>query len=247
MTAHGIPARTTFRALVAALSQHARTSSLAGARMALVGAALVTVSAGSTLFSAARADDAKKPAAPAPAAAAAAPAAATPASPAKEAGRLEIGDNAPDFMLKNQDGKEFHLADRKGKGWTILYFYPKADSPGCRAQACAFRDTIKIIRAKNAELYGISSNKQEDQAEFHKKRQLNFDLLSDDAGKVLESYNVRRAVVGVAKRWTFILDSQLVIRNIEQDVDPAFDAQWTADTLEELQNPPKPGSEEDPN
>lgn len=161
--------------------------------------------------------------------------------------RAEVkeGAAAPTFKLKNQDGKDFDLASRKGKGWTVLYFYPKADSPGCTEQACAFRDTIKRITARNAELFGISADDQPTQKAFHEKHKLIFDLLSDADLKVIEAYGIKIPVIGISKRWTFILDPELKVRSIEPNVDPAFDAEWTAETLDELQNPPKPGSEED--
>lgn len=158
---------------------------------------------------------------------------------------VKEGEAAPLFKLKTQDGKDWDLAARKGKGWTVLYFYPKADSPGCTEQACAFRDTIKRITAKNAELVGISADTQETQKSFHAKHKLIFDLLSDADLKVIEAYGIKMPILGMAKRWTFILDSDLKVRSVEPNVDPAFDADWTAETLSELQNPPKQGSEED--
>lgn len=159
--------------------------------------------------------------------------------------QIAVDKPAPTFALKTQDGKDWNLAERKGKGWTVLYFYPKADSPGCTTQACAFRDTIARIQKQNAVLVGISADKAETQKEFHAKHQLNFDLLSDNELKVIESYGIKAPVIGIAKRWTFIVDPNLNVRAIEPNVDPAFDAEWTAESLEELQNPPKPGSEED--
>ena len=159
--------------------------------------------------------------------------------------QVALDKPAPTFSLKDQDGKDFDLAARKGKGWTVLYFYPKADSPGCTTQACAFRDTIKRIQEKNAILVGISADDQAKQKDFHKKHDLNFSLLSDPDLKVIELYGVKAPIVGLAKRWTFIVDPDLVVRSVEPNVDPAFDAEWTAETIDELQNPPKPGSEED--
>ncbi len=158
---------------------------------------------------------------------------------------IKEGQDAPVFKLKDQNGKEFDLQSRKGKGWTVLYFYPKADSPGCTEQACAFRDTIKRIKAKNAELIGISADDQATQKAFHEKHRLIFDLLSDADLKVIEAYGIKMPILGMAKRWTFIVDPDLKVRSIEPNVDPAFDADWTAETLSELQNPPKAGSEED--
>ena len=148
---------------------------------------------------------------------------------------LKSGAKAPGFTLPDQDGKAFNLTDRKGKGWTVLYFYPKADTPGCTKQACAFRDSIKAIQAKNAEIVGISVDSQADQKKFHTKHKINFTLLCDEKAEVAEKFGVKMPVIGIAKRWTFVIDPELNIRNIEKDVDPAMDAKKTAKLLEELQ------------
>lgn len=160
-------------------------------------------------------------------------------APLLAADGLKVGDTAPSFTLKDQDGKEINLADRKGKGWTVLYFYPKADTPGCTKQACAFRDSIKVIKAKNTEIYGVSVNTQDEQKKFSTKHNINFPLLCDASAEVAGKYGVKMPVVGIAKRWTFVIDPQLVIRNIDKDVDPAMDAKKTAKLLETLQGATK--------
>lgn len=150
------------------------------------------------------------------------------------ASALAVGDIAPRFESKTQEGKSFKLEDRKSKGWTVLYFYPKADTPGCTTQACAFRDSIKVIRAEGAEVYGISKNSVTEQKSFHKKHNLNFDLLADADGKVIEQYGSKIPVLGISKRWTFLIDPELKIRWVEKDVDPAVDAKRVADELKKL-------------
>ena len=117
----------------------------------------------------------------------------------------------------------------------MLYFYPKADTPGCTKQACAFRDSIKLIREQNAEVYGISTDNVESLQAFQQKYHLNFPLLSDPDAAVTEAYGVKMPIVKYAKRRTFIIDPQLVIRKIDEDVDPALDAQHVAETLRTLQ------------
>jgi peroxiredoxin Q/BCP len=117
----------------------------------------------------------------------------------------------------------------------VLYFYPKAETPGCTKQACAFRDSIKKIRALNAEVYGISTDTVEAQAAFHKHHQLQFDLLADPDGAVVSQYSGKIPLLGMAKRRTFILDPELNIRAVKKDVDPALDAQQVADELKALQ------------
>jgi peroxiredoxin Q/BCP len=150
------------------------------------------------------------------------------------AAEIAMNQVASDFELPNQDGKTFKLSDQKGK-WIILFFYPKAGSPGCTDQVCAFRDSIKKIEARNAVLVGVSSDTRASQKEFHTEKRLSFDLLSDTKGEILSAYGVRVPVLGVATRTTFIIDPQLKVRSIARDVDPAFDAEWSAETLDELQ------------
>ncbi|MGD0960018.1 MAG: peroxiredoxin [Methylomonas sp.] len=147
---------------------------------------------------------------------------------------LKIGESAPLFQLTAQDGSQFELASRQGVGWTVLYFYPKAGTPGCTTQACAFRDAIQAIRQQNAEVYGVSTDEVKDLQDFHQKHKLNFTLLSDPNAEVTEAYGVKMPVLQMAKRWTFIVDPALIVRQIDDDVDPALDAQKVAESLKKL-------------
>ncbi len=146
---------------------------------------------------------------------------------------LKIGDPAPNFSAKTQENKDFDLSSQKGH-YTVLYFYPKAGTPGCTKQACAFRDNIQKIKDLGAEVYGISADSVEDQKEFHKKHSLAFTLLADPDDKIINSYGAKMPLLKMSKRWTFVLDSNLVIRAIEKDVDPALDAQKVATLITEL-------------
>ncbi len=146
---------------------------------------------------------------------------------------LKVGDAAPQFTAKTQDGTDFDLASRKGQ-WTVLYFYPKAGTPGCTKQACAFRDSITLIREEGAEVYGISTDTVESQAAFHKEHQLAFTLLADPDGVVTEKYGAKMPMMTLAKRWTFIVDPTLTIRQVQHDVDPAMDAQRVAAEIARL-------------
>ena len=149
---------------------------------------------------------------------------------------LTVGHKAPDFELKTQSGDLFKLSSRKGS-WTVLYFYPKADTPGCTKQACAYRDAIQKIRDKNAEVYGISTDSVDSIDAFHKKYHLSFTLLADADGRVTESYGVKMPLVNLAKRWTFIVDPEGVVRDINTDVDPASDADVVAKRIQTLSQP----------
>lgn len=146
---------------------------------------------------------------------------------------LKIGDSAPLFKAKAHDGADFDLSSRKGE-WTVLYFYPKSDTPGCTKQACAFRDNIEKIRSQQAEVFGISVNSVKDQAKFHEKHHLNFTLLADPEGEVVQLYGTKMPVVRISKRWTFIIDPELKVRAIEKDVDPALDAEKVAEMISTL-------------
>jgi peroxiredoxin Q/BCP len=146
---------------------------------------------------------------------------------------LKISDPAPTFQSKTQDGKSFDLASRKGK-WTVLYFYPRAGTPGCTTQACAFRDNIEKVHAQGAEVFGISADTVEEQAAFWKEHHLNFTLLADPDDKVVNLYGSKMPVLKLSKRWTFIIDPELKIRAIEKDVDPALDAVKVAAQIADL-------------
>ena len=150
------------------------------------------------------------------------------------AATAELGSVAPNFKLKNQKGQEFDLAARKGQ-WTVLYFYPKSETPGCTKQACAFRDRISKIRKMGAEVYGISINSVEDQKKFHKHHHLNFDLLADAEETVTNLYGAKMPDRAMANRWTFLLDPELKIRAIDKNVDPVQDPERVATKLKELQ------------
>jgi len=152
---------------------------------------------------------------------------------------LKAGDPAPLFTAKTQDGGVFSLASQKGQ-WTVLFFYPRAGTPGCTKQACAFRDSIKVIRDEGAEVYGISTDSVEDQAAFHKEHHLAFPLLADPDGTVTEAYGAKMPLLTMSKRWTFIIDPTLTIRQVQRDVDPAQDAQRVAAELARLKQAAQP-------
>ncbi len=150
------------------------------------------------------------------------------------ANELRVGDPAPEFRAKTHEGKDFDLNSRKSH-WTVLYFYPKADTPGCTKQACGFRDNITQLRALGAEVIGVSSDSVAAQSAFHKKHNLNFTLIADENAKIVTLYGSKMPVVNYSKRWTFILDPKLTIRSIEKDVDPAMDWKKVADQISQLQ------------
>lgn len=146
---------------------------------------------------------------------------------------LKVGDTAPSFKAKLQNGQQFDLRSRRG-AWTVLYFYPKAATPGCTKQAVTFRDNIEKIRALDADVYGVSVDSVADQKKFHSDQNLNFNLIADEDGDIVKAYGSKMPILNMSKRWTFILDPELKIRHIENDVDPVSDTEKMPAILAEL-------------
>jgi peroxiredoxin Q/BCP len=103
--------------------------------------------------------------------------------------RLAEGDQAPEFTLADQRGEPVSLSGFRGRK-VLLYFYPKADTPGCTVQSCAVRDAREDLRAAGVEVLGISPDKPTKQARFDDKYSLGFPLLADADHAVAESYGV---------------------------------------------------------
>ncbi len=150
-----------------------------------------------------------------------------------QAAELKINDQAPTFKEKTETGSEFDLSQRKGQ-WTVLYFYPKSETPGCTKQACAFRDSIQKIRDLGADVFGVSADTVADQAKFHKNHQLNFTLLADADMSIIKQYGTKMDGKDLSQRWTFVIDPQLKIRAIDKDVDPVKDADKVAEMITKL-------------
>ena len=142
----------------------------------------------------------------------------------------EVGDPAPDFELLDQAGNPVRLSDHRGKR-VVLYFYPRADTPGCTKEACAFRDDYENYDARGVIILGISPDTVEDQAEFAAKYSLPFPLLADKEHKVGEAYGAwglkksfGREYMGM-KRMTFLIDEEGKVAKIHQTVKPAEHSQ----------------------
>ena len=123
---------------------------------------------------------------------------------------MKEGDAAPDIRLRTDSGDEFRLSSLKGKR-VVLYFYPKADTPGCTTEACEFRDDIKAFASKGAAVVGISPDKLEAQAKFKQKYELPFTLLADQDKTVAEAYGVWREKNMYGKKVMGIVRSTFII------------------------------------
>jgi peroxiredoxin Q/BCP len=136
---------------------------------------------------------------------------------------LKEGDQAPDIRLETDSGEEFHLTNLRGKR-VVLYFYPKADTPGCTIEACEFRDDIAKFAKKGVAVVGISPDKPAAQAKFKKKYELPFSLLADQEKAAAQAYGVwqeknmyGKKVMGIV-RTTFVIGPDGKIEKIYGNV-----------------------------
>jgi peroxiredoxin Q/BCP len=132
---------------------------------------------------------------------------------------LNVGDQAPDFALQNQNGDLVRLSDYKGKT-VVVYFYPKAMTPGCTTQACGLRDANDAYAARDIVVLGLSPDPHERLKRFEDKYDLNFTLLSDEDHSVAEAYGawglkkfMGREFMGIL-RSTFVIDGNGVISHV---------------------------------
>ena len=127
---------------------------------------------------------------------------------------IQSGDTAPDFTLPSQSGEPVRLGDRLGQRVVVLYFYPKDNTPGCTAEACAFRDSYEVFTEAGAEVIGISSDSAARHAAFAGQHQLPFTLLSDQGGKIRKLYGVPAVLGLLPGRVTYVIDRQGTVRHV---------------------------------
>lgn len=127
---------------------------------------------------------------------------------------IQVGDKAPDFILPSQSGEPVRLQDRLGEAVVVLYFYPKDDTRGCTAEACAFRDSHEVFTDAGAEVIGISSDSVGKHAAFAGQHKLPFTLLSDQGGQVRKSYGVPSVLGLLPGRVTYVIDRQGMVRHV---------------------------------
>ncbi|MDP2877416.1 MAG: peroxiredoxin [Holophaga sp.] len=144
------------------------------------------------------------------------------------------GGKAPYFEAVDQNGAKIRLTDFAGKSNVVLYFYPKDDTPGCTAQACSLRDGFGALQASGAVILGVSADNKDSHKAFAQKFSLPFSLLADPDKTIIEAYGVKMPLVGMAKRVTFIIDKQGVIRRILRQIDTKRHDQQVLEILKAL-------------
>jgi len=136
---------------------------------------------------------------------------------------LKVGDKVPDFSAKDQDGNTINLSDYKGKK-LVVFFYPKANTPGCTAEACNLRDNYKELQDQGFELLGVSADSEKKQSNFKNKYEFPFPLLADEDHTVINTFGVWGPKKFMGKeydgihRTTFVIDGDGVVENVIEKV-----------------------------
>jgi len=148
---------------------------------------------------------------------------------------LKEGDSAPEFKVQTDAGEEFDLADH-GNEKIVLYFYPRADTPGCTIESCEFRDSVRKFAKRGVTVIGVSPDTTKAQAKFKEKFDLNFTLLADADKDIANQYGVMKEknmygkkVMGVA-RTTFVIENGKIVK-IFNNVKPEGHAEEVLNAL----------------
>ena len=128
---------------------------------------------------------------------------------------LDVGVKAPQLTAADENGKPVQFGQLYEKGLTLVYFYPKASTPGCTAQACSLRDSITSLRDLGVTVIGVSHETPESQKKFKENNHLPFTLIADKDGEVIKAFGVPTLVFGIPKRQSFLIkDGKVVWRSL---------------------------------
>ena len=142
---------------------------------------------------------------------------------------VAVGAKAPDASALDQDGNTVKLADVYAKGTVLVFFYPRANTPGCTAQACSLRDAFETLTEKGVHVIGVSTDNVERQKEFQKEHKLPFTLLADTEGEVCKAFGVPTRASFAARQAFLIKDGNIVWRDLS-----ASTAEQAKDVLEAI-------------
>lgn len=146
---------------------------------------------------------------------------------------ITVGDRLPDFRAPLDDGSTLHSGDLTG-GWTLLYWFPRADTPGCTAQAQGLRDQAAAFDELCCRILGASSDSVEALAAFRRKYRLPFPLLSDPDRAIAERFGVCSPSGDTTERVSILADPDLMVRRVYRVEDPTLHAEDVLDDLEQL-------------
>lgn len=132
---------------------------------------------------------------------------------------LAVGTVAPEIDAVDQDGAPFRLSSLRGR-WTVLYFYPKDETMGCTAEACAFRDNLGDLVSEGAEVVGVSTQDQASHRAFASHHGLTFRLVADPDRRIAKAYDTL-GILGLSRRITYLIDPSGTIRDAyRSELDP---------------------------
>ena len=166
---------------------------------------------------------------------------------------LKVGEDAPHFSGKTDQGETWDSKKDAEKKIYVVYFYPADMTGGCTAQACAYRDAMADLKRKDVEVIGVSGDSAENHAHFRDEYDLNFTLLADPEGKIAKAFGVKtspggkfeRALKGSEKeitfergvtssRWTFVIDKKWEIAHVDRQVNAGKDSENVLKVVEKL-------------
>jgi peroxiredoxin Q/BCP len=130
---------------------------------------------------------------------------------------LKVGDKLPEFEGVLTSGKNLSSKDLLGK-WVVLFFFPKAFTPGCTNEVCSVNDNIENLKKLGVEVFGISKDKLSTQKRFKEKYDLKYELIADESGDIIKKFGISRKT-GSAERKTFIIDPEGKVAYIFEEVD----------------------------
>jgi len=141
-------------------------------------------------------------------------------SSVQDNGKMKLGDPIPAVIAQDQDGKAVNLAEEGKAGYTLVYFYPKAMTPGCTAQACSLRDSYTELQQKGVKIFGVSLDSVETQKKFQNEDRLPFELLSDKDKQVTSAFGVPLIKDSFATRQAYLFkDGKLVWMDTKASTD----------------------------
>jgi peroxiredoxin Q/BCP len=132
----------------------------------------------------------------------------------------KAGDLAPQFEGQDQDGKTVKLADFAGKKNVLLYFYPKDFTGGCTKEACGLRDRMGDLQTNNVEVIGVSHDSVDSHKKFIAAYNLNFTLVADPEGKIIQTYDVKMPMMAMARRVSFLIGTDGKIVHVTDAMNP---------------------------